>query len=179
MPRAGTSLLMRMLDAGGLPALTDQRRPADRHNPHGYFEDERARRLEQDASWLEEARGRAVKIVYRLLPYLPAHLAYRILFADRDLREVYDSQQEMLLARHEPAAAQDRDTMLRALSREVETATQWLAARPETPYLIVPYRELIAEPHIWSRRVADLLDGGLDEPAMAAAVDPSLYRHRS
>src|SRR5579871_4712916 len=76
MPRSGTSLMMNMLDAGGLPILADFRRPADEHNPRGYFEDERVRRLGQDSSWIDEARGRAVKVIYRLLRYLPSHLEY-------------------------------------------------------------------------------------------------------
>src|ERR1700726_4979370 len=102
MPRSGTSLLMRMLVAGGLPALTDGHRPADHHNPRGYFEDVRARKLAHDSSWIEEARGKAVKIIYRLLPNLPPHLDYRVLFMERDLEEVFDSQQDMLRSAQHP-----------------------------------------------------------------------------
>src|SRR5450631_3290382 len=113
MPRSGTSLMMRMLEAGGLPALTDGRRAADAHNPHGYFEDERARRLAQDSSWMGEAGGKAVKIVYRLLPNLPQHLDSRVVFMDRNLEEVFASQQDMLLSTEAPAAAQDRNRTIR------------------------------------------------------------------
>ena len=77
--------MMHMLDTGGIPALTDGHRTADRHNPHGYFEDDRVKRLAQDSSWLDEAQGRAVKVIYRLLPHLPPHLQYRVLFMNRDL----------------------------------------------------------------------------------------------
>ena len=38
LPRSGTSLMMQMLSAGGLPALTDDLREADESNPRGYFE---------------------------------------------------------------------------------------------------------------------------------------------
>src|SRR5262249_20127115 len=40
LPRSGTSMLMQMLVAGGLPALTDGVREADSDNPRGYFEHE-------------------------------------------------------------------------------------------------------------------------------------------
>jgi hypothetical protein len=177
MPRSGTSLMMRMLDAGGLPALTDGHRAADAHNPHGYFEDERIRGLARDSSWLTEAQGRAVKIIYRLLPYLPPALQYRVVFMERDINEVYDSQQAMLQARMDPAAAQDR-AIVRALARELESSKQWLAAQPYMTVLEVPYAGLIENPATWAANVARFLDGGLDEAAMAAPVDPSLYRHR-
>jgi hypothetical protein len=177
MPRSGTSLMMRMLDAGGIPAVSDGRRIADGHNPHGYYEDERAGRLAQDSSWMEEARGQAVKIIYRLLPHLPPRLDYRVLFMDRDLHEVYESQQAMLLSRGDPAAEQDR-TIIGALSRELEDAKQWIARQSNIRYLLVPYAEVIRLPQIASAQVAQFLDGNLDEAAMASVVDPGLYRHR-
>ena len=175
MPRSGTSLMMRMLDDGGVSAVTDGRRTADEHNPHGYFEDERAKRLAQESAWLGEARGRAVKIVYRLLPHLPPQLDYRIVFMERDLDEVYDSQQDMLQSRGDAAAAQDRDRMIRALSRDLEGAKHWLSTQC---HIVVPYRDLVRQPAFWAANVSRFLGGDLDEDLMAAAVEPSLYRHR-
>src|SRR5229473_1246199 len=99
MPRSGTSLMMQMLEAGGITALADDRRPADIHNPQGYFEYEPVTRIARDASWLEAARGKAVKIIYRLLPHLPADFGYRIVFMDRNLSEIFMSQRDMLRAR--------------------------------------------------------------------------------
>lgn len=143
MPRSGTSLMMRMLDAGGIPVLTDGRRPADRHNPHGYFEDERVRRLAADSAWIEEARGKAVKIIYRLLVHLPARLDYRVVFMERDFGEVFDSQQDMLQAAENPAAGQDRERMIRALAADLEDARRWLARQANIRQLDVPYGGLV------------------------------------
>jgi hypothetical protein len=179
MPRSGTSLMMQMLQAGGLPVLADGRRFADRHNPRGYFEDERARRLAQDASWIGEARGKALKIIYRLVPHLPPTLEYRIVFMDRDLNEVYDSQRDMLEAARDPAAAQHRGITIRALSLDLDAARKWLAAQPNIRCLTVPFQDLVANPDAWAPRIAQFLDGHLDEPAMAAAIDPALYRHHA
>ena len=33
LPRSGTSMMMKMLEAGGIPPLTDALRAADRDNP--------------------------------------------------------------------------------------------------------------------------------------------------
>lgn len=178
MPRSGTSLMMRMLEAGGIPVLSDGRRPADEHNPYGYFEDERTMRLAKDAAWIEEARGRAVKVIYRLLRNLPAHLEYRILFMERDLNEVYDSQQDMLRARNDGAAAQDRNVLIRALAQDLESARQWMARQRNMRYLAVSYAELIRNPRPLISQIAQFLDRAMDEGGMAAAVDPALYRHR-
>lgn len=179
MPRSGTSLMMRMLAAGGIPALTDGRRPADQHNPYGYFEDQRVRSLATDSTWLEEARGKAIKIIYRLLLHLPAEFDYRVLFIERDLDEVFDSQQDMLRAAGNPAAEQDRERMLRALAADLEAARRWLSAQPNVRQLDVPYKEIIGDPDPWCARISHFLDGGLNLRAMASTVDPSLYRHRT
>jgi len=178
MPRSGTSLMMRMLDAGGIPALTDGHRTPDQHNPHGYFEDDRVKRLAQDSSWLEEARGRAVKVIYRLLPHLPPHLAYRVIFMNRDLNEVYASQRDMLESRGDPAASQDR-SMIRALANELDAARQWLEQQANLSFIEVPYGELVSQSEVWIPRISRFLDGELDEHAMAEAIDPTLYRHRA
>ena len=179
MPRSGTSLMMRMLESGGIPALTDRRRVADQHNPHGYFEDERSRRLAQDSSWIAEACGKAVKIIYRLLPLLPPRLDYRVLFMERNINEVYDSQQDMLESKGDSAATQDRDSIIRALSRDLVRTRQWLEKQPNVRCLAIPYVELVTAPESWVSGVSDFLDGGMDQRAMVAAVDLALYRHRS
>src|SRR5512135_2888827 len=96
LPRSGTSLMMQMLQAGGLSLLTDQRRTADKHNPRGYFEYEAVKQTGADVSWLEKAGGRAVKVIHLLLRHLPADRQYRVIFMLRDLREVVASQRAML-----------------------------------------------------------------------------------
>jgi hypothetical protein len=178
IPRSGTSLMMRMLEAGGIPALTDGERPADAHNPHGYFEYSPVRRLAEDASWMAAARGKAVKIVYRLLVRLPPCVGYRIVFMERDLAEAYASQRDMLRTKGDAAASQDSDRLIQAFAAELRATKAWLAAQPAMPVLAVPYAGVIREPLTWAREVARFLGAGLDEAGMAAAVDPLLYRHR-
>jgi len=178
IPRSGTSMMMRMLEAGGIPALTDGERPADEHNPHGYFEYSPVKRIADDASWIAGARGKAVKIVYRLLVQLPPGVSYRIVFMERDLAEASASQRDMLRAKGDAAASQDSGRLIPAFAAELRATKAWLATQPAMPVLAVPYAEVIREPAIWAREVAGFLGAGLDEAAMAAAVDPLLYRHR-
>src|SRR5437868_10538215 len=112
LPRSGTSLMMQMLDGGGIPVLTDAIRAADTDNPRGYYEFEKVKQIKQDASWLPQARGKACKMVSQLLYDLPASEKYRIVFMERDLDEILVSQEKMLQRLDRPAAP--REPMKRA-----------------------------------------------------------------
>ncbi|MFN8611453.1 MAG: sulfotransferase family protein [Vulcanimicrobiota bacterium] len=171
LPRSGTSLLMSMLAAGGLPVLSDSRRPADEHNPRGYFEDSRVLALNSGAvDWLRQHPGHAVKILYRQLELVEADVPARILLLERDLHEVVASQQRML-------AAQDHD-WLDLFGRELRRFKGWLARRG-WPVLLVPHRSLLQESWRQAAEIQDFLGVSLDLQAMVAQVDPSLYRCRS
>jgi len=181
LPRSGTSMLMRMLQAGGMPILTDGIRAADEDNPRGYFEYEPVRRLAEDKSWVPQARSRAVKVISFLLPDLPAAQAYRVLFIRRTLPEVLASQRAMLTRRDIPVAdpAADDRRMGALYRKHLWQVEQWLALQPNIRTLYVDHRGTLAKPGDTARAMADFLGAGLDADAMAAAVDPDLYRQRS
>jgi len=88
LPRSGTSMMMKMLEAGGLPVLTDEIRTADADNPRGYYEFERVKQIETDNAWLPEARGKAVKMIAALLKHLPPDYRYRVIFMQRKMEEL-------------------------------------------------------------------------------------------
>ncbi len=179
LPRSGTSLAMQMLSAGGIAPVTDRERAADIDNPRGYFEHRSATRLREERDWLGEAKGRAVKIVAQLLPYLPGEHPYRVLFLERDLDEVLRSQAAML-ARLGRAAAKLSDAQLKAAyRRQLRQVAAWLARQPNCAVLHLPHADAIADPAGTAARVAAFLGGDLDESAMAAAVDRRLYRQRA
>ncbi len=169
LPRSGTSLLMSMLAAGGVPCLTDGERPADQHNPRGYFEHSRVLKLAEGNDWLREHGGQAVKILYRQLELLPPDLQARILLMERNLDEVVISQQRML-----PSAELDwRDLF----GRELRRFKGWLARRP-WPILLVRHERLLAQPVAVAAEIAQFLERPLDLEKMAAQVDQGLYRSR-
>ena len=60
LPRSGTSMMMQMLQAGGLEILTDAVRMADASNPKGYLEFEAVKDLDKGPTpaWLGQARVR-------------------------------------------------------------------------------------------------------------------------
>jgi hypothetical protein len=178
-PRSGTSLAMQMLGAGGMPLLTDDRRAADADNPRGYFELAAVRRTREDASWLAQAGGRAVKVVHALLPWLPADRDYRVIDLRRAWPEVLCSQRCMLARRGERAdAEEDQQRLAALLEAQREAAERWARRARGAAWLRLDYAEIVAEPHAAARRLAAFAGGSLDTEAMAAAVDPALYRQR-
>jgi tetratricopeptide (TPR) repeat protein len=177
LPRSGTSMMMQMLAAAGIPAYTDDRRPADQDNPRGYFEHEQATRLHQDASWVPAARAKAVKIVAHLLPHLPAGEDYRVVYMHRDLEEVVASQRAMLKRLGRQGGRLDDHALMRAYTRQLVHVHTWLKQRPEIQVLAVSYAEALRDPRATATRLAGFLGRPFDMDAALATVDQSL-RHQ-
>ncbi len=176
LPRSGTSLMMQMLAAGGMPVLTDGVRAADEDNPRGYLEFEAVKRTRQDPSWLTSAPGKAVKMVYLLLRDLPPEHQYRVILMHRDLTEVLASQRAMLRRLGNPGADLSDAQMASLFRVQLEATTAWLRGAPGFRFLEIRYHDCLRDPARAAAQVNAFLGGLLDETAMAAAVDPALYR---
>ncbi len=180
LPRSGTSLMMQMLAAGGVRPLTDGQRVADPDNPRGYFEFERVKKLKTDSAWLDEAQGRAVKIIHLLLRDLPVDgYEYRVVFMRRHMPEVLASQRAMLARQGRSGAALSDEKLGAIFAGQLAEVESWLAARPAFRVLSVWYHDLVANPAAEARRVGEFVGGNPDIAAMAAAVDGTLYRQRT
>lgn len=179
LPRSGTSMMMQMLEAGGMHVLTDGLRTADEDNLKGYFEYEKVKALKSDRSWLPEAGGKAVKIISGLLRYLPDTFAYRIIFIRRALDELLASQDRMLVRRGvQPGGQAENAEIARVFRKHLQQTEAWLSGRPGFRTLYAEHRQILADPAREAARVNTFLDNRLDEAAMAASVDASLYRQR-
>jgi hypothetical protein len=180
LPRSGTSMMMRMLEAGGLAILADGERSADIDNPKGYFELERIKHLEHetDKSYLRAARGKAVKVISFLIKELPDENDYRVLFMRRDLDEVLTSQQKMIDRLARPDADAGAEAMKEAFRNDIARVRVLCRSRPNFELIEIRYQDAVADPAAASRAVNGFLGGRLDEAAMRAAVEESLYRNR-
>ena len=179
LPRSGTSMAMKMLEAGGLPVVTDGFRHPDASNPNGYYEFERVKDLDKagDTAWLSEARGKGVKIISFLLTHLPETYDYQVVFMQRDLSEVVASQNQMLDARGSARGAEDERT--RALyAQHLEQVDRFLANRSCFSTLKVAYQDAVTAPREQAARIHAFLGGRLNEDKMTAVADAALYRHR-
>jgi hypothetical protein len=177
LPRSGTSLLMQMLKAGGLPVLTDGLRVADEDNPRGYFEWEPAKRLPREPELIRMAEGKAVKIVSSLLWALPPGYEYRVLYMERPLAEVAASQVAMI-RRHGGAAPLEGEALVRALAAHQQQVLALVRQIPGAALCTVRYHDVLADPFQQARRIANFLGMPLDCEAMARQADRRLYRQR-
>jgi hypothetical protein len=179
LPRSGTSLMMQMLRAGGIPPMTDHERTPDEDNPKGYFEFERVKKLPQgDVNWLDDAVGKAVKIITALLVSLPDSYQYDVIVMRRDMGELLASQQKML-ERRGVAANQISDEMMAvSFEKHLQEAYAWMQERVNLRHIDIHYDELVINAQMHISRVVDFLGGGLDTQAMADVVSPELYRQR-
>ena len=176
LPRSGTSLMMQMLESGGLTVVKDDIRTADADNPRGYYEFEKVKKIKEDTSWLPETRGKAFKMVSQLLCELPSNERYRIIFMQRDLDEMLLSQEKMLKRLERRAAP--REEMKQSYTLHLERLHEWLRRQEHVEVLHASYNRLVEHPARESQRVSQFLDGKLHVERMVRAVDPSLYRNR-
>src|SRR5438105_6707784 len=165
LPRSGTSLMMQMLENGGVPVVTDNIRTADTDNPRGYYEFEKVKKIKQDATWLPETRGKAFKMVSQLLYDLPSSERYHIIFMERDFDEMLSSQEKMLQRLGRTAAP--RDQIKRSYRLHLDRLHQWLRQQGNMGILCLNYKELVEQPHGHVERVSNFLGRQVDAMRMA------------
>jgi hypothetical protein len=177
LPRSGTSLMMQMLAAGGMPLLTDQKRKPDIDNPRGYCEWEPIKLLPKEPNRIDEAERKAVKVISQLLLSLPRGRSYKLIFMERPLPEVLASQDEMLKRRGsiEPV---DPALLTSAFRDHMREVVAFLEQREDIPVCRMGYRKVLADPSSSAQALRDFLGLDLNVQAMAREVDPSLYRNR-
>ncbi len=177
LPRSGTSMMMKMLEAGGLKPVVDGFREADEDNPKGYYELEAVKRTKQDPTWVPEARGKVVKVISQLLQDLPDTEKYKVVFMRRHLDEVLSSQQKMLVRRDEEDETGDGD-MKAMFASHVEEVEGWMRGADHVDVLFVSYNRMQSESESQIQRVCKFMETDLDSTKMATIIDPALYRQR-
>jgi len=178
LPRSGTSLMMQMLAAGGMTALSDGERKADTDNQKGYLEWERIKQLPKDPGLIAEAEGKVVKVISQLILSLPDEHEYKVVFLQRPLPEVLKSQEEMLKRRGNYESGGNTSAMEQAFQRHLIEVNRWLGAKANMKVLRVHYHRVLREPRAVAEELAGFLGVPLDIEAMVGQVDGTLYRNR-
>lgn len=179
LPRSGTSMMMRMLEAGGVPPVVDGERKANADNPMGYYEFEPVKALKEDSSWVADSTGQAVKVIYKLVYDLPNNVPYRIVFMQRDIEEVLSSQEKMMRRDGLDPDTIGRDLLYNLFQTDVMDFRRWAEVQGNIQIMYADYRRMVDEPEEMSRHIAEFLGQDLDIQAMASVVDPDLYRNRA
>ncbi|SPD73134.1 conserved hypothetical protein [uncultured Desulfobacterium sp.] len=177
LPRSGTSLMMQMLESGGMEIVTDNIRTADADNPKGYYEFEKVKKIKHDSSWLKNTRGKAFKAVSMLLYDLPSEERYKIIFMKRNMDEILSSQKKML-ERLGNKSGPDDDEMQRLFTVHLDNTYLWLKRQKNIDVLYISYNDLILDPLTAAKTAEQFLGGNLNVEKMAGVIDRSLYRNR-
>jgi hypothetical protein len=179
LPRSGTSMMMQILVAGGIPPLTDHIRRADEDNPKGYYELEAVKKVKEDASFLDGAGGKVFKMVHLLLLDLPEGRTYRVVFMRRRIEEVLASQKKMLERMGKSGGNLPDEKLAEIFEDQVAKVQAFLAARPNFSVLYVNYNRILQDPEPVVKEINDFLGGNMNVRAMMEVVDPTLYRQRT
>lgn len=171
-------MMMKMLDAGGMPCLTDNIRKADIDNPKGYYEYEAVKKIKADASWLAATQGKAVKMVSMLLCHLPPTYQYQVVFMRRNLSEILASQSKMLERLGKSPGSSGDERMADLFAKHLSEIEQWLARQQNIRVLYMDYTGILTDPSGSAKRLATFVGLPLDVDRMAASVDKSLYRNK-
>jgi hypothetical protein len=179
LPRSGTSMMMKMLEAGGIPPMIDEIREADSDNPKGYYEFERVKKMDKgDTAWVADAVGKVVKVISALLKHLPVDYEYRVVFMLRDMDEILASQRKMLVNRGEDSDKMDDEKMAELFQKHLTATEKWLQEQDNFRVLYVEYSDILADPMPQAQKINQFLGSELNVEAMAGQVDPALYRNK-
>lgn len=180
LPRSGTSMMMKMLEAGGVPIMQDGIRTSDIDNPNGYYELERVKDLDKggDKGWMAEARGKAVKVISFLLRDLPDGHAYKIIFMRRAIPEIIASQNKMLERRGETDGQADDATTQKLFESHLKKVNYLLKTKENFETLEIAYGQAIDNPREAATRIQAFLGLPLDIEKMSTVADKKLYRNR-
>jgi hypothetical protein len=179
LPRSGTSMMMQMIEAGGMQLLIDNIRKPDKDNPKGYYEYEKVKKIRTDISWLDDAESKAVKMVYSLLYDLPKNRYYKVIFMKRNMEEVLASQNTMLKRMGRKASSFDKFKLKDTFEAQIKTITSWLAIQENVDTIYVSYNAVIQDPEENALKINHFLRYQLAIKKMIRAIDDSLYRQRA
>lgn len=179
LPRSGTSMMMKMLEAGGLSPLTDNERTADDDNPKGYYEFERVKKMQEgDVEWIHNAPGKVIKVISYLLQHLPAEYEYKVIFMRRAMPEILASQKKMLINRGEPTDKVSDEELTILYEKHLEKTFAWMNEHKNFSCLQVDYNRLLQDPSSLLPQIQAFIGNRVNSEKMAEVVDPKLYRQR-
>jgi hypothetical protein len=178
LPRSGTSMMMKMLNAGGIDPVTDNIRTADEDNPKGYYELEKVKQLDKDNSWVGDYQGKVIKVISMLLKPLPADQHYKIIFMRRKMQEILDSQKQMLIRRNQPTNTVPDEKMAEMFNKHLKDIEAFIEKQPNMDCIYISYNDVLENPAANVEKINEFLSGTMNTTAMLEVVDSALHRQR-
>lgn len=176
LPRSGTSMLMQMLVNGGMEAFVDDSRDIDENNPNGYFEHSLVKNLSLNSNWMQLTDHKLIKIVAPVIMNIPLNYKYKVVFVERSVDEVAQSQTKML------SRVGSNEAVMPNLEKELNASLQktkdWLDKRSNVEVLYVNHADIINAPNQAAEQINRFYNFKLDTNQMANSVNKNLYREQ-
>ena len=177
LPRSGTSMMMQILEAGGLTPVTDNVRLADASNAKGYYEHEAVKALSKgDYRCLLNAEGCAIKIISSLLMFLPSDRQYKIIFMRRDINQILKSQTAMLHTLNKEADSSSDHKMKILYSQHLHKVSKWIESKNNIDVLYIDYDQILEKPSAHIHKLKNFIDQAVDTRKMTTCIDKRM-RH--
>ena len=171
MERSGTSMMMQILQAGGVAIAYDSVRQPDINNPKGYYELEGGKiinSLMQGMFPLQKYEDIFIKITAYGLKFLPVG-DYKIIYMVRDIDEVLESMQKM-------SGKIDKNREKILFEKLNKLCISLMEEREDIDYLIISYNDTIKNRRETIVKINEFLGGILDVKDALEAIDVNLYR---
>ncbi len=176
LERSGTSMIMQILNAGGIPTGFDDARPSDEDNPKGYYELEGGKiinRLINKTFPFEQYKGEFIKITCYGLKFLPK-AKYKIIYSERNIEEILGSMEKMMGKKDEK-----RDETKEFFIKLNNMIKKIIQEREDVDYIIVNYNEILNNPKENIKKIHKYLEMPEESlEKMINIVDKKLYRNR-
>lgn len=181
LPRSGTSMMMQMLNAGGLELYTDMKRQKDENNPKGYYEHELVKSLPTKKNWLKDAVNKTIKVVTPLLHHLPSTYHYKIIYMERDMEEILASQITMLGRMDKLKRGEDvyPTRLAESFKKQKDIDLNWASKAKHVELMKISYNDILESPFSAALKINDFMNYELIPELMAHVVAPELYRERN
>ncbi len=174
LPRSGTSLMMQMLMAGGIPCFTDGVRSADENNQKGYMEHERIKYLKNNPDILTQVGNRCVKVVAPLLSHLPDTYRYKIIFMQRTLNQIMLSQHKMIERNKGDIKQSFSVRLLEDYQQLTEQIKTTYPSKANFDFLFVTFKDITDYGEVVAIEIEKFLKRNLDTHKMSQVFDPSM-----
>ncbi len=172
LPRSGTSLMMQIIDKTEIPVLSDGIRNKDISNPEGYFELEAVKGIVGNNSFLNDAIGKAIKIVTPLPIYLDLKHNYKVIFMRREMDEILQSQEKML----QKDQLSEREKFKTIYEFHLKKTYRFFIEN-EIPFIEINYNDLMKDSDLELAKLFDFLS--IEKPTdLKSVLKPKLYRNR-
>jgi hypothetical protein len=168
--RSGTSMMMKMLEEGGISAFyQESHRPANIRNPNGFYEYPLTfGDFNEEQPWTIEAANQVVKVLYHRLSYLPTTVNADIIWMHRDAKECLMSQNKSTVQECIDELNTDRVRVL-----------TWVQQRPQFRVIEINYRDVLQSSIDTVASIENFLSLSLNTNKMIAVIDQNLWRNRN